>query len=73
MSTKAKIILALVIVSIIVGVSIFIYKKKKAKAAQETPGKAIKSAGETSTTSQVKAAAQAALKPEVGAIDFANA
>lgn len=48
MSTKAKIIIALVVVAIIVGVTIWLYNKKKKEKAASTASadsKAIKEAG----------------------------
>lgn len=70
MSTKAKIITAIVVVAIIVGVTIyFVNKKKKAATTTASADKAIKSSG---LVSGCASAAGAVGKPAATTIDFSE-
>lgn len=71
MSTKAKIIIALVVVAIIIGVTIWLYNKKKKEKAASTASagsKAIKEPGPVSGP-RISAPVAATVAP-VAAFDF---
>lgn len=71
MSTKAKIIIALVVVAIIVGVTIWLYNKKKKEKAASTASaasEAIKKAGQVIIPRTVAPVAEAAAP--AAAFDF---